>query len=451
MRKNILKNKKITVMGLGLHGGGVETAKWLVKQGAKVLVTDLKSRQQLRESLKKIKGLPIKYTLGKHRAGDFKNIDMVVKNPAVPENSQYLKIGKKNKVLIETDISLFLQQIGLNKKIIGITGTKGKSTVTALIGAILKKKNPKTIIAGNIRVSVLKELPKELPKNTPIVLELSSWQLSGIKHLKYSPHIAVLTNISHDHLNKYKSMKEYIKDKEIIFKYQKPKNILVVNKDNKELKKLIKKTKPKSKIIWFSKKDLKKYKLKDIKLKGEHNLENAAAAAAAASAMGINSQIIKKAIENFSGLDSRLQLIKESTGIKYYNDTTATTPEAGIAALKSFPPQKIILIAGGSDKNLDFSQWAKQATKRTKKLILLKGSANLKIKKALKKAGYKQEIKEVKSMKTAVKIAQKSSQKNDIILLSPACASFGLFKHEFNRGNEFIKALRNDTPRPFFS
>lgn len=435
-----LKNKKIIVMGLGLHGGGLEAIKWLVKQGAEVLVTDLKTRTELAESLKQLKNLPIKYVLGKHRTEDFKNIDIVIKNPAVPENSPYLKIAKKNKVLIETDISLFLQEIGLDRRVIGITGTKGKSTTTSLIGEILKQKYPEIIIAGNIRVSPLKFLSKKITPKTLIVLELSSWQLAGIKNLKYSPHIAVLTNIMPDHLNKYKSMKEYIADKEIIFKYQKPGDILIANKDNLKLKQVIKKARPRAKIIWFSKKDLKNYKLKII---GEHNIENAAAATAAAAIMKIPPTIIKKTIENFIGLDSRLQFVKESRGVKYYNDTTATTPEATIAALKSFPAQKIILIAGGADKNLDFNQLGQEVKKRVKKLILIKGTANSKIKRALKKAGYDKEIKEASLMIQAVKQAQKSSQKKDIILLSPACASFGLFKHEFDRGNQFVKAVRN--------
>ena len=418
-------------MGLGLHGGGVGVAKFFVEQGAKVLITDLKTKKELKKSIDELKGYKIKYVLGKHRGGDFKNTDLIIKNPAVPKDSKYLKIAKKNEIPIETDVGLFFELCPW-QKIIGVTGTKGKSTTATLIAKLLKTRY-KVVLAGNIRTSVLEELPK-VTKDTIIVLELSSWQLEGLKIHKKSPHIAIITNIMPDHLNRYKGMKDYIVAKRLIFKFQKPEDFLILNNDDKVVRKFVKKAKAKT--IYYSKKLVTKY-LNYIKLTGEHNLSNVAAAIAVAKLFKISSTYIKETLDNFKGIEGRLEFIKEFEGIKYYNDTTATTPEATIAALRSFPLYKIILIAGGTDKNLNFKNLAEEILKGVKSLILLPGTATEKLKKELAPGQV-----EVKSMKEAVKTARKNAKKNDIILLSPGCASFGLFQHEFDRGEQFKKWLK---------
>ena len=431
------KNKKVTVMGLGLHGGGVGVAKFFVRQGAKVLVTDPKTKKELKDSIDKLKGYKINYVLGKHRVGDFKNADLIIKNPAVPKDSKYLKIAKKNKVPIETDIGLFFE-LCPSKKIIGITGTKGKSTTATLIAELLKTKY-KVVLAGNIRASVLEELPK-VTKDTIVVLELSSWQLEDPKPHRKSPHIAIITNIMPDHLNRHKGMKDYIEAKKLIFKFQKPKNFLILNRDDKIVREFGREAK--AKIIYYSKKRAVKY-LKCIKLAGEHNLNNISAAITVAKIFKILDSTIKKTLRNFKGIEGRLEFVKEIKGVKYYNDTTATTPEATIAALRSFD-SKVILIAGGTDKNLNFKELARVILKKVKVLILLPGTATEKIEKAsLRPASQRGELvaRRTKNMKGAVKIARENAEKGDIILLSPGCASFGLFQHEFDRGEQFKKSL----------
>ena len=441
----LFKNKNVTVMGLGLHGGGVGVVKFLAKQRAKILVTDLKTRKELGESLKKLKKYKkIKYILGKHRMEDFKNTDLIIKNPGVPKESGYLQIARKNKVPIETDIGLFFE-LCPSKKIIGVTGTKGKSTVTTLIAKLLATKYH-AVLAGNIRTSALEELPK-INKNTNIVLELSSWQLEDLKGHKKSPWIAVITNIMQDHLNRYRGIKDYIEAKKLIFKFQKPDDFLILNSDDKIVNKFAKEAE--AKIIFYSKKQAFKY-FKESSLVGEHNLSNLSAALAVVKLLKIPISSIKKVIKTFQGIEGRLELVKEIGGIKYYNDTTATTPEATIAALKSlFHPAKagqanIILIAGGADKNLNFQELAKVISKRVKSLILLPGTATRKLTN-LRPAYRRGKLvaRRAKNMKEAVKIASKTAEKGDVVLLSPGCASFGLFQHEFDRGKQFQKCIKN--------
>jgi UDP-N-acetylmuramoylalanine--D-glutamate ligase len=433
------KNKRVVVMGLGLHGGGVGVVKFLAQQGAKILVTDLKTKKELKESIEKLatakvaktgKIAKIQYILGKHRVGDFKNADLIIKNPGVPRNSEYLKIAKKNKIPIETDIGLFFE-LCPSKNIIGVTGTKGKSTAATLIYEILKTKY-KTILAGNIRTSVLEELPK-ITKNTIVVLELSSWQLEDIKPHKISPHIAVITNIMQDHLNRYKGIGDYIKSKKIIFNFQKPDDILILNHDDKIVSKFAKESK--GKVIYYFKKQALKYS-KYIQIMGEHNLKHISAALAVAKLFKVPSDLIKKTLINFKGIAGRLEFIREISGIKYYNDTTATTPEATITALNSFPGKKIILIAGGTDKKLNFKELARIIHKKVKLLILLPGTATQKL------TSRRLVARRAKNMKEAVKIASRIAERNDIVLLSPGCASFGLFKHEFDRGEQFQKCIK---------
>ncbi|OGZ36352.1 MAG: UDP-N-acetylmuramoylalanine--D-glutamate ligase [Candidatus Portnoybacteria bacterium RIFCSPLOWO2_12_FULL_39_9] len=454
------KNKKITIMGLGLHGGGAGAAKFFSQAGARVLATDLRNKEELKESLEKLKGLPIKFVLGQHRSEDFINTDLVVKNPAVSEKSKYLQLAQKNKAPIDTDVGIFFELCPA--PIIGVTGTKGKSTTASLIAKMLAQKYSKVILAGNIRASVLEKL-SEIDKNSLVVLELSSWQLAGLRPHRKSPGTAVITNIMPDHLNRYQTMAEYIEDKKCIFKWQKSKNYLILNYDDKIVREL--NGSAKSQVIYFTAENgpleeikggfvkgdkifLKKEavcSLEDINLAGQHNLNNVLAAVTTASLYGVSAKSIKKALKKFKGLEGRLEIIAQINGVKYINDTTATTPEAVLAGLNSFSAkQGIILIAGGADKNLDFSQLAEKIVKKVKGLLLLPGTATDKIETALEKIASSEDairIIKVSQMSEAVQEASKLAATGDIVLLSSGAASFGLFRHEFERGEEFKKAV----------
>lgn len=435
--KNIYKNKKVVVMGLGLHGGGAGVAKFFIGQGANVLVTDLKTKEQLKDSVDKLKRLPIKYALGGHKEEDFKNADLIIKNPDVPDSSPYLEIARRNNIEIETDTSLFFK---LSKAfMIGVTGTKGKTTTAYLIHHILKAKFPKVFIAGNIGVSPLEYLFK-IKENDKIVLELSSFELEG---LQQSPQIAVFTNILEDHLNRYASMSEYIEAKKNLFKFQSKNDALVLNYDDEIVRGFSKEAK--SKVYFYSIKgkslDIQNY-LKEFKLFGKHNILNMLAAITVAKILGIPSKGILKQIKTFKGVPHRQEFVREIKGVKYFNDTSATMPDAAIEAIKTFRARfagsKMILIAGGQNKNLKFNKMTDEIKKKVDYLVLLPGTASDIIKEKLK---GEYDIINVGSMKEAVKKAKELAKKGDIVLLSPGAASFNLFKNEFDRGNQFIKEV----------
>lgn len=403
-------------MGLGLHGGGAGVAKFFSEQGAAVLVTDLKTKSQLKESIQKLKGLPIRYILGRHRSEDFINTDLIIKNPAVPGSSSYLKIARKHNISIKTDIDIFFKLCKV--PIIGITGTKGKSTVATLIYLFLKSKYPKAILAGNIGISPLEILSK-ITNRSKVVLELSSFELEDLKR---SPEIAVITTIFPDHLDRYKNFKDYIAAKKPIFKYQKKKDILVLNYTNPYTRQFA--LSASSKIYFFKN-------------------SNVAAALVVARIFKIPKKNIEKVLSDFKGVPHRQELIDRKKGVKYINDTTATVPQSVVLAIntfkKRFPDSRIILIAGGLDKKLNYKDLAKEIQKKVDYLLLLPGTASNKLKKGLKKLSN---VYCVNSMEKAVKKAAEKSKKGDIVLLSPGAASFNLFKNEFDRGEQFIKAVK---------
>jgi UDP-N-acetylmuramoylalanine--D-glutamate ligase len=433
--KRLFKNKKVVIMGLGLHGGGAGAAKFFCKQGAKVLVTDLKTKEQLKESVSKLKGLKIRYALGGHREQDFKEADLIIKNPDVPNTSPYLQIAIKNNIQIETDVSLFFK---LSKVfIIGVTGSKGKSTVASLIYHLLKSKYKRVFLAGNIGVSPL-ELISKVKKGDKVVLELSSFELDDVKQ---SPQIAVITNILPDHLNRYANMVEYAESKKAIFKYQKKNDILVLNDEDPVLKSFAKEAI--SKVSFFSAKE-SLIPQSGLKLFGKHNLLNISAAILVAKLLKVSDASIKKSVKSFRGVHSRQEFIREFNGIKYFNDTTATMPDAAITAMNSFserfPKSKLIFICGGQNKGLNFSELVSKIKEKNLELVMLPGTASDKIKEEL--LGYNR-IYEASSMLRAVKKSRKLAQQGDIIVLSPGATSFNLFKNEFDRGEQFVKAVKN--------
>ena len=458
----LLENKRVTVMGLGLHGGGLTTVNWLLKNQARVTVTDLRDEKVLRPVLKKIvKTKKVNFVLGRHRLSDFIISDYIFKNPGVPKESKFLKIARKNHIPIETDLSYFFKFC--RSPIIGVTGTKGKSTTATLIYEFLKKSGRRAFVGGNIRISPLIFLSKT-NSQIPVVLELSSWQLEDMSHLHRSPHLAVITNILPDHLNRYRSFNEYVKAKKLIIDWQNKTDYAVINFDNKTAWALGKTAK--SLRFWFSLRKIKEpnacfvenswiifrknghgqkiCKINEVKLKGSHNLQNILAAVAVAKIFGVNSTPIRSIIRSFSGIPGRLQLIRKYMGREFYNDTTATAPASTMAALSCLKNKNIILLAGGYDKKLPYQALARAIKKKVSKLILFKGTATDKMIKQLKRLNYKNYL-VCSNMKQAVESAWDSSDKKSVILLSPGAASFGLFLNEFDRGDQFNQVVKHLT------
>lgn len=465
-----LTGKRALVMGLGVHGGGLGVARFLAERGADVTVTDLRSPDALRSSLDALAGLPIRYVLGEHREEDFRTADLVVRNPAVPASSRFLQIAREAGAAIEMEMTLFFRLCP--GPILGVTGTKGKTTTTTLLGAMLREQRPDTVVAGNLRVSALEQLPRIAP-DTPVVLELSSFVLEGLGEAGLSPPYACITNLSADHLDRYGSMEAYAEAKEQIVRHQRPGDVVVLNADDPLLRAMG--ARAPGRVVWFGadrgpdaiqRVPVVTYgpsgivwreggaatvicAREDIRLPGEHNLANVAAAAAAARAFGVDDEAIRRAVRGFGGVEHRLELVRELDGVRYINDTAATAPEAAIAALHSFDAP-VVLIAGGADKNLPFEGLARAILARAKAVVLLQGTATPKLVAALEAARESAPRSDVRARDVAgpyddfaqaIRAAQALAEPGDVVLLSPGCASFGMFRNEFHRGEEFRRIV----------
>ena len=442
------KGKKITMMGLGVLGRGVGVAEFLAGEGADLVITDLKNEAELKSSLERLRGYKnIKYILGRHRISDFRNRDLVIKAAGVPLDSIYIQEARKNKIQVEMDASLFAKLSGA--RIVGVTGTKGKSTVTHLLDEILRKSgNKRVFLGGNVKGLATLPLLKKVKKGDLVLMELDSWQLQGFGEAKISPFVSVFTNFLDDHLNYYKGdRKKYFNDKANIFRYQSKDDYLIISRQaSVEVKKYFK-WRIKSKVLAVGDSGLLNgWKTRIL---GEHNLRNLALAVAAARVLGVREGVIKKAVGEFKGAPGRLEFVGKIKGVDYYNDTTATMPEAALAALKFFTPARtnkprVILIAGGADKLLDYGDFAKGLKGRVKELILFKGAATDKIVEELGGMKFVCEgsAEVVDNMKDAMRLARGFAKKGDIVLLSPGAASFGVFKNEFERGEQFCDAVR---------
>jgi UDP-N-acetylmuramoylalanine--D-glutamate ligase len=476
-----LRGKRVLVMGLGVHDGGLGVARFLVGQGATVTVTDLRGPDQLQSSLDALAGLPIHYVLGQHREEDFRNADMVVRNPGVPRESHYLQIARAAGATIEMEMTLFFRLCP--GPILGITGTKGKTTTTLLAGAMIRARYPDTVVAGNMRISALEALPR-ISAATPVVLELSSWQLEGLGEARLSPRYACVTNLSPDHLNRYASMAEYAEAKQQLFLWQGADGSVVLNAGDAEVAGWA--GQARGTVVWFGERPDRLHagqhsavfydakglwwhnytaassaapiglericSREEILLPGRHNLANAAAAAALAKSFGIETEQIRNAIRHFSGVPDRLEFVRELEGVRYINDTTATAPEATIAALQSFEAP-IVLICGGADKNLPFGDMARAIVGRVKALVLLSGTATPKLEQALHELSA--EVHPLTrspahpltiagpfdDFAQAITAARGLVAPGEIVLLSPGCASFGMFQNEFQRGAEFKRIV----------
>ena len=448
------KNKRVLVMGLGLHGGGVGTVRFLAKRGARVLVTDTRKKEDLLPSLQALANFShVRYVLGKHREKDILSADLIVKNPGVPPRSPYIRLARKKHIPITTDMGIFFSLCPAT--IIGVTGTRGKSTTAFLIWKFLKTRLPRVFLAGNIRKSVL-ELLDGLKEKDTIVLELSSFQLHDLKsitHIKNqrSPHIAVLTNILRDHLNWHATMKEYQEAKRTIFANQTDKDYLFANGRDPIVREMAERAPSR---VLFPELLVRFKKIVDANL-GAHYESSVALAIGVAKHYGVSSESIQSALINFYGLEARQQEIATIRGVHYINDTTATVPDATVAAVLRFREKakenKLILIAGGTDKKLDFKEMACALQKYVDCIVFLPGTGTEKLKKELQTV-YKELdthkrpiIYEAGSMREAVKTVSKNAQKGDWVVLSPGATSFGLFLNEFDRGDKFndvIKSMR---------
>lgn len=427
------KGKKVLIMGLGSIGKGLKDALFFCDMGAIVTVTDLKTEQELGnfiDDLKKYEN--IKLHLGGHREIDFVENEIIVRNPDVRIDSPFLEIARcsGNRIIMDESFACTLT----NANIIGVTGTRGKTTTTTLIYEILKNSGKDVYISGNVRGTATLPLLDKLTKDSFLVLELSSWQLQGFKDEKISPKYSIITNIYPDHLNRGGSMDDYVSDKKNIYKFQDKSGVLFLNEDIADKYHAEFKNEASGKIIYFSKKDIVNYK---TKLLGNHNLENIAVARALCLELKVDEDIIRKTVEEFEAVEFRLQKIREINEVSFINDSASTAPIAGVKALESMS-EKVLLICGGATKGLPLDEFVQTICKKAKLVALLSGTETSNIQEKMENFGGENLIIGVfDDFEKAIKTIYKKSEKGDTILLSPGCASFGMFKNEFDRGEKF--------------
>ncbi len=466
--------KKVLIMGLGRFGGGVDVAEFAVRAGAKVIVTDLAPAEQLSDSVEKLEEFPdIEFHLGSHDPADFKQADIIIANPAVPGDNEFLELARRDNKFVTSQINIFFELCPA--QIIGITGANGKSTTTALTAHLLRSasdqrratSDEQVWLSGNIGNQPLLTILDKIKANDLVVLELSSFQLEQLAEIQKAPKVALLTNLTPNHLDRHGTFANYCAAKENIFKFQKlndnyPAVSIFNAKDKIAAEWFEKYNKDTGRIcIRFSTDDVSKEIRDSFTLPGRANLSNLAAASAIAKYFGIDDNSIKNSLPEFKSLPHRLELVEEINGVSWYNDSIATTPQSAIAALEAFDQPKII-IAGGYDKNLPFEELGQKIATNAKVAILI-GQTAPKIASAINNAklslrGAKQRsnlnkrntqyaIRNIKieladSLAQAVRLAARLAENGDVVLLSPACASYDMFDNFQHRGREFIKLVR---------
>lgn len=447
-----LKNKRVLVVGLGISG--LSIVKALKELESKIYLYDSKDEETLNDFLIQIKDIYFeKYLNGNSPILD--NIDLIIKSPGVPLDIPILKEAKDKNIEVITDLEL-AYRINHNKNIIAITGTNGKTTTTKLTGEIFKKSGYNTYVLGNIGVGILDHMINT-NEDDIFIIETSSFQLEHTFYFK--PKVSVITNITPDHISWHGNLENYIEAKKKVYINQDSEDYTILNYDDKTLRDLGHNIK--SNIIWFSIKEIldegvfieegyivvkkdgkitKVLPLSDIQIPGNHNLENILASIAIGWIMGVNTEDMIKAVSEFKGVEHRIEYVKDIDGMNFYNDSKGTNPDSTIKAIEALDAP-IILIAGGYDKGSEYNSLIDSFNDKIKYLILL-GETKLKISKAAKDFGF-ENIHLVETMKEAVELSYKLGEKGDNILLSPACASWGMYNNFEERGDDFKNIVNN--------
>jgi len=440
-------------MGLGRFGGGVDVAEFTCKAGAKVTVTDLASGDELSESVDKLKQFSeIDFHLGGHDKNDFSRSDIVIANPAVPLDNEYLSIAKESGAAVTSQIGIFFELCPA--LIIGITGANGKSTTTALTAHLLRAgtaqedfKYRKVWLGGNIGNEPLLTTIDEVEGDDIVVLELSSFQVEQLAQIGKMPRTSLLTNLLPNHLDRYGTFEAYCASKEHVFRLQSLNErgpaVSIFNAEDKIGCEWFEKYKDdKGRVCtMFSADDVSEDIRSCFSLPGRANLSNLAAALTIARQYGVTEERIKEVLPKFRALPHRLELIAEHRGVKWYNDSKATTPESTMAALEAFEVPEI-LIAGGYDKNLPFDELGALIAQKCRAVILI-GQTAKKIANAIERSSEdSMRIEFAESLESAVELANHLAVKGDVVVLSPACASYDMFDNFEHRGRQFVELVR---------
>jgi len=433
--------KRTIVMGLGRFGGGIGVTRWLARQGARVTVTDQTSEQELGESVAQLRDLPITWRLGGHDAADLESCDLLVVSPAVDKaKSEFFRAAAARGVPWTSEMNLFLSRCPA--QIVGITGSVGKSTTTAMTGAILERgiEGRRVWVGGNIGRSLLDELPGMRPDDV-VVLELSSFQLEDAAAVRRSPHVALMTNLRPNHLDRHGTMEAYGDAKLNIARFQTADDVVFVHRGETKLKAALEQLSPRSRIMEYG--DAAAMATVDgvLRVPGRHNRENASAALAIARRLGVPDGVALAALAEFRGLPHRLEFVRELAGVGYYNDSKSTTPESARIAIEAFDVP-VVMLLGGYDKHVEFDDLAGAVCQRARVAICY-GAVRAKIAETIRQVGGGRNppVDVVDNLSTALDRARVYAKTGDVVVLSPACASWDQFQNSERRGELFRKIV----------
>lgn len=449
-----LQDRRVTVMGLGSFGGGLGAVQFLAQQGARVTVTDNRSAAELSESLAQLAQIPsITYHLGGHQREDFSTADLVVVSPAVPKDNSFLRLAIDSGVPISSEMNLFWEWNPA--RVIAITGSNGKSTTTAMTHAILQATGRTCWLGGNIGRSLLPHITEIQPEDV-VVLELSSFQLEDLDRMQRSPHVAIVTNFSANHLDRHGTLDNYRAAKQAILRWQRPQDFAILNQDDAD----VATWHTCSRTLFFGLQDTGREGLfltgerraifrstgqertlavpEWLSLPGLHNLQNAFAATCAACALDVPDAAIERGLRGYKALPHRLELVAEVAGRQFYNDSLATTPESAIVALAAFE-RPIILFAGGYDKGSDLTEMARAIVAKPAKAVALMGTTGPRLNELLDQFDPEKRVRRMvcDSFQSAFSWSVSQSLPGDILLLSPGCASYDWFRNFVDRGTQF--------------
>ncbi|MFP4052919.1 MAG: UDP-N-acetylmuramoyl-L-alanine--D-glutamate ligase [Phycisphaerae bacterium] len=425
-----LAGRRVTVMGLGRFGGGVGVTRWLCGQGAKVTVSDAAAPESLAESAAKLDGCDVTLRLGRHDESDVRDADLLVVNPAVPKDAELIVLAEKAGVPRTSEINLFLQRCPA--PVVGITGSVGKSTTTAMAGLVLQQRY-RTHVGGNIGGSLLMELP-DIAECDVVVLELSSFQLEDTPIVGISPPVALVTNLTPNHLDRHGSMDAYAAAKKNIFRFQSDEDLVVLNRHCPVTSEWA--ADAPGRVKWFD----REQEPFELAVPGGHNQANAQAAWAIGQEFGVSREETADALREFAGLPHRLQWVAEKDGVRYFNDSKCTTPNGAVVALEAFEPGSAVIILGGYDKGVSFGEMGRVAAERARAVVTI-GQTGEAIASAVENAGGGP-VTRADSLPQAVSAAADLARPGGAVLLSPACASYDMFTNYQDRGEQFVQLVR---------
>jgi UDP-N-acetylmuramoylalanine--D-glutamate ligase len=451
MSGNDFHGRRVLVMGLGRFGGGIAVTRWLAGQGAEVTVTDKDDAEKLAESVQQLHDVPVRYRLGGHDEADLDGCDLLVVSPAVDRRkADFVHAAIARGIPLSSELNLFVERCPA-RRVVGVTGSAGKSTTTAMLGSVLEAAAgagcwPAAWMGGNIGRSLLGELDRIGPDDI-VVLELSSFQLEDMGTLRWSPPLAVITNIRPNHLDRHGTMEDYTQAKLNIARFQDTDGLVFVHQEEEAVARAVVNAGAASR--------LRQYVFDDrfseaLRVPGRHNELNAAAAIAVARAMDVPDDVIAAGLSRFTGLPHRLELVGEHAGVRYYNDSKSTTPESSLIALEAFS-EPVVMLLGGRDKGMAFDELAEGLVARARAAVCY-GETGPKIyAEVLKAAGgiSRPDFRSVllKGFDEAVHRARDLAEPGDVVVLSPAYTSYDMFPHYEARGDRF-RALVQSFGRP---